>query len=101
MAKREQEVSKELINEAMRHPDVVSHLEVVARRVVSRAQGIASAENVKMRFWIESSVRPGAKSKISGTERPQSMVYGDNEGQEWGSKDMSRLRILGRAGEQA
>lgn len=87
----EVEISPELIQKAMHHPDVVAHLEVVASRIASRAVGIAKSEEVEMEIWVESGVRPGG--------RPYANVVADNDEQEFGSARSKRFRVIGRAGE--
>ena len=85
------EISREFIEEAMRHETVTKQLRAVADRVQRRADLLAGAEGVEMHTWVEESVRPGG--------RPQAQVYGDNEEQEYGTDRTERRRILGRAGE--
>lgn len=85
------EITREYIGEAMRHPGVVAQLRVLADRVAKNAESLAGSEGVEMNTWVEESVRPKG--------RPQAVVYGDNQEQEWGSSRVDRRRIMGRAGE--
>lgn len=87
----EVEISPELVQKAMNHPDVVAHLETVAGRVAGRAAALAQSEQVDMDIWVETGTRPGG--------RPYANVMADNEEQEFGSARSKRFRILGRAGE--
>lgn len=87
----EVEVSPELIQKAMNHPDVVAHLQVVADRIKASAKSIAAAEGVEMEVSTVSGIRPKG--------RPYVNVIADNEEQEFGSARSQRFRILGRAGE--
>ena len=89
----ETEISSELIQKAMKHPDLLKHLQVVADRVKSTATSLAAAEGVEMEVSTISGVRPGG--------RPYVNVLADNEEQEFGSSRTGRRRILGRAGESA
>ena len=88
----EVEISPELLQKAMTHPDVVAHLATVAGRVAARAGALAQSEQVDMEIWVETGTRPGG--------RPFANVMADNEEQEFGSARMRRRRILGRAGEE-
>lgn len=87
------EITRELIEKAMHHPDVVAHLEVVANRVARHAESLAAKDGVDMDVWVQSGVRPKG--------RPQSVVYASNVDQEFGTAKTPRRRILGRAGEEA
>ena len=89
----EVEISRAFVEAAMRHPGVVEHLGVVARRIKDRADQLAANEGVDLETWVEQNTRPKG--------RPQAVVYGDNVEQEWGSSRSDRRRILGRAGEEA
>lgn len=87
------EITRELIRKAMTHPEVVKHLRVIADRVKVKADALAAAEGVELDSWVTESVRPGG--------RPQAQVYADNSEQEFGTRDVNRYRILGRAAEEA
>lgn len=86
------EVSREYVQKAAQHGVVVKQLGMIARRVKSRADSLAAAEDVEMNTWIEEGQRPGW--------RPQAVVYGDNPEQEFGSSRADRRRIMGRAAEE-
>lgn len=87
------EITPEFIRSAMQHPGVVKQLRVIADRVKARADAIAAAEDVEFESWVVEKVRPGG--------RPVAQVYADNAEQEFGSKNKSRYRILGRAAQEA
>lgn len=83
------EVSRDLIQKAMQHEGVRSQLEVVAKRVASKARSIATAEGLDMNVVVVSGTRP--------TGRPFSNVVVDNVDQEFGTATTPRARVLGRA----
>lgn len=82
-------ISPEFIGEAARHPAVRAELHTIARKIERQANILAAAEDVDMETRIEDSIRPKG--------RPQSVVWGDNVEQEYGSYREGRRRILGRA----
>lgn len=87
------EITPEFIRSAMQHPAVRAQLKVIADRVKKKAESIAVSEGVELDAWVVEKTRPGG--------RPAAQVYVDNTAQEFGTKDVSRYRILGRAGQEA
>lgn len=85
------DLSYEFVNRAANHPGVLKQLQVVADRIKARGQGIAREEGVEMTITTRAGVRPEG--------RPFVDVVGDNADQEYGTAGVSKLRILGRAGE--
>lgn len=87
------EITPEFIRSAMQHPGVVKQLRVIADRVKTKADALAASEDVEFDSWVVEKVRPGG--------RPVAQVYVDNVEQEFGTKNVNRYRILGRAAQEA
>lgn len=85
----ELEITSAFILSAMHQEGVKAHLQVVAKRVASRAKGIAASEGVTMNVSTKAGLRPGG--------RPYVNVTTDNSEQEFGSSRTKKRRILGRA----
>lgn len=83
------EISYEFIQKAMQAGPVRDALAARARKVRSRAESIAAGEGVE----LNSTVREGTRPK----GRPYARVESPNVSQEWGSANVDRKRVLGRA----
>lgn len=81
----------EYIQRAAQSAVVRKALQVKADKIKSRAESIATAEEVTMQVTTEAGIRPRG--------RPFVNVVSDNAEQEFGSSRTKRRRILGRAGE--
>lgn len=86
-------ISREFILKAMQHEGVKKHLKVVADRIERRAQSLAGADDVELNTEVKEFTRPGG--------RPVAQVVADNSAQEFGTANVNRYRILGRAAEEA
>lgn len=86
-------ITPDLITEAMQSQPVRDQLGVIASRIEKRAQTLAAGQggiDTRVYEWV----RPKG--------RPVAQVYARHEAErEFGSRRVSRWRILGRAGEDA
>jgi hypothetical protein len=87
------ELTYEFIQRAAQSRPVRAALDQKARRVQSRAEGIASAEGVDLGAKVTSGTRPKG--------RPYARVSSDNVAQEFGNSKTARRRIMGRAAESS
>jgi hypothetical protein len=87
------ELSQRTWDAAVRNAKTRAALEAKARKVQSRAEGIASSEGVDLSAKVTSGVRPKG--------RPYARVSSDNVAQEFGNSKTARRRIMGRAAESS
>lgn len=82
-------ISSDLIERAMQSETVRKALASRARTIANRADSIGRSEDVEINARVVEGTRPKG--------RPYANVESDNLAQEWGSRDVERRRILGRA----